>query len=68
MKLVPCRWSRTGWKYVESDPKEHKFFSNPNRVNSHGVQKKEAARAKYVRSPENDTFRTTNEHFYASDK
>ena len=18
MKLVPCRWSRTGWKYVES--------------------------------------------------
>ena len=37
MHLVPCRWSRSGWKYVEVDPKDHQFFKNPNRVNSFGV-------------------------------
>ena len=36
MKLVPCRWSRTGWKYVEAEPSGHKFFGNPNRTNAHG--------------------------------
>tara|TARA_B110000285_G_C14689208_1_gene408282 strand:- start:406 stop:585 length:180 start_codon:yes stop_codon:yes gene_type:complete len=36
MKLVPCRWSKTGWKYVEVDPGTHKFFVNPNRANAHG--------------------------------
>ena len=38
MHLVPCRWTRSGWKYVEVDPKEHNFFNNPNRVNSFGIQ------------------------------
>ena len=37
MHLVPCRWNRSGWKYVEVDPKEHSFFNNPNRVNSFGI-------------------------------
>lgn len=37
MHLVPCRWSRSGWKYVEVDPIQHNFFKNPNRVNSFGV-------------------------------
>lgn len=37
MHLVPCRWSRSGWKYVEVDPKTSKFFNNPNRVNSFGI-------------------------------
>ena len=36
MKLVPCRWSRTGWKYVEAETGNHKFFANPNRQNCHG--------------------------------
>ena len=26
MKLVPCRWSRTGWKYVEKEACSYKFF------------------------------------------
>lgn len=34
--LVPSRWSKSGWKYVEEDPNHHRFFSNPNRMNSHG--------------------------------
>ena len=37
MHLVPCRWERSGWKYVQVDPKEHNFFKNPNRVNSFGI-------------------------------
>ena len=36
MHLVPCRWQKSGWKYVEVDPKETKFFASPNRVNSIG--------------------------------
>ena len=34
--LVPCRWSHTGWKYVQRDPSATKFFTSPNRVNSFG--------------------------------
>merc|ERR1719498_904294 len=37
MHLVPCRWRRDGWKYVESDPSRHNFFNNPNRINSVGM-------------------------------
>ena len=36
IKLVPDRWSHTGWKYVGDEPSNHKFFANPNRVNSFG--------------------------------
>ena len=36
LQLVPCRWSHTGWKYVQSDPEKSYFFSSPNRVNSLG--------------------------------
>ena len=41
MHLVPCRWQRTGWKYVEADPGTQNFFNNPNRVNSFGISPKE---------------------------
>ncbi len=37
LHLVPCRWSPTGWRYVQKDPKEQKFFNNANRVNNFGV-------------------------------
>ena len=37
MHLVPCRWEHSGWKYVQVDPKNHNFFNNPNRINSHGI-------------------------------
>lgn len=36
LQLVPCRWSHTGWKYVQKDPGNTNFFTNPNRVNSFG--------------------------------
>ena len=73
MKLVPCRWSRTGWKYVEAETKNHKFFTNPNRANSHGysspdqVQQRGNADFRYKQSGD-DAFMTTNKHFYAHDK
>ena len=35
-RLVPCRWSHTGWKYVEEEPNSSRFFTNPNRVNGSG--------------------------------
>lgn len=36
LQLVPCRWSHTGWKYVQKDPGNTCFFNSPNRVNSFG--------------------------------
>ena len=36
LQLVPCRWSHTGWKYVQADPAGTVFFNSPNRVNSFG--------------------------------
>ena len=36
LQLVPCRWSHTGWKYVQADPGATAFFTSPNRVNSFG--------------------------------
>ena len=36
LQLVLCRWSHTGWKYVQADPGATNFFTNPNRVNSFG--------------------------------
>ena len=37
VKIVPCRWTNSGWKYVEDEPAKQKFFSNPNRANSFGT-------------------------------
>lgn len=37
LHLVPSRWERSGWRYVQKDPKEHGFFNNPNRVNNFGI-------------------------------
>jgi len=73
MKLVPCRWSRTGWKYVEAETKNHKFFGNPNRTNCHGysapdqVQQRANADFRYKQSG-HDAFMTTNKHFYDNEK
>lgn len=36
MHLVPCRWERSGWRYVQKDPAKIGFFNNPNRVNNFG--------------------------------
>ena len=37
LHLVPCRWERSGWRYVQLDPGNTRFFNNPNRVNNFGV-------------------------------
>jgi len=37
MHLVPCRWRKDGWKYVEADTSGHRFFTNPNRINAVGM-------------------------------
>ena len=48
MHLVPCRWSKHGFKYVQVDLKDHnKFFRNPNRVNGHGRQKEKRSSIGY---------------------
>ena len=39
IKLVPCRWSNSGWKYVKEEPQSQKFFNSPNRVNTFGFPK-----------------------------
>ena len=36
MHLVPCRWEKSGWRYVQKDPGHIGFFNNPNRVNNFG--------------------------------
>ena len=36
LHLVPCRWSKTGWRYMQQDPSQTQYFRNPNRVNQFG--------------------------------
>ncbi len=36
---MPCRWQKSGWKYVEVEPAATKFFKNANRVNSVGFSR-----------------------------
>ena len=68
MKLVPCRWSRTGWKYVEADPNEHKFFGNPNRANCHGYQSPRGRQMDRTKKIMDDTFMTTSMKFFSQDR
>ena len=72
MKLVPCRWSNTGWKYVEVQPSTHRFFGNPNRTNFHGFtaahseKKSKAGNADFrYKQDAKDAYMTTNEKFYS---
>ena len=54
MQLVPCRWQKSGWKYVEADPATTKFFGNPNRANSVGFspeQTKKSVKEHYKGEP-----------------
>ena len=37
LHLVPSRWERSGWRYVQKDPADTQFFKSPNRVNNFGV-------------------------------
>ena len=34
-QLVPCRWKRTGWKYIQTDnAANNRFFYQQHRLNS----------------------------------
>ena len=73
MKLVPCRWSRTGWKYVEQDPREHKFFGQPNRANAQGFFSPQSRKTKGTgafayTTVEDDSFLTTNQKYHSGVK
>ena len=64
LHLVPCRWERSGWRYVQKDPADEKFFRNPNRVNNFGVNadKKRLAssnRESFYRSANKSAFQNT---------
>jgi hypothetical protein len=48
MKLVPCRWSKSGWKYVGEEPEKSKFFGSPNRVNAHGFGKSNSVGRNFI--------------------
>jgi hypothetical protein len=39
--LVPCRWQKSGWKYVNVDPEKSKFFGSPNRIVNAGFSPKQ---------------------------
>ena len=45
MQLVPCRWQKSGWKYVEVDPSSTKYFASPNRINSVGFSPNQKPKA-----------------------
>ena len=37
VQLVPCRWKRTGWKYIQTEvAPNNRFFVQNNRINSQG--------------------------------
>ncbi len=56
LHLVPCRWERSGWRYVQRDPGEAKFFKNPNRVNNFGV---DANKKRFAKSCRRDSLYMT---------
>ena len=53
LHLVPSRWERSGWRYVQKDPADTQFFRNPNRVNNFGV---ESQRKRHASSGMHGTF------------
>ena len=66
LHLVPSRWERSGWRYVQRDPADVQFFQNPNRVNNFGVdsQRKRFAssnmRGTFYKSQNRSAFGQTN--------
>ena len=57
LHLVPCRWERSGWRYVQKDPADTQFFQNPNRVNNFGVN---AEKKRFASSNRESFYRSAN--------
>jgi len=60
LHLVPCRWERSGWRYVQADPAAIGFFNNPNRVNNFGVNPDKKRYASAVRGGAASFYKTSN--------
>ena len=59
LHLVPCRWERSGWRYVQKDPAEHGFFKNPNRVNNFGIAEAGSGKRRGASTTKRDSFYAT---------
>ena len=65
LHLVPCRWERSGWRYVQRDPAGHQFFNNPNRVNNFGVAPE---RRRFVSQQRESFYKTGNRSAFSQSK
>lgn len=63
LHLVPSRWERSGWRYVERDPADHDFFQNPNRVNNFGIT---AEKKRFASQRRDSQFQTTNKSTFGN--
>ena len=69
LQLVPCRWERSGWRYVQADPGETGFFRNPNRVNSFGVAAEGNTKRRYgsqLRGGASNFYQTSNKSAFGN--
>ena len=57
LHLVPSRWERSGWRYVQKDPSDTQFFRNPNRVNNFGVN---AEKKRFASSNRESFYKSAN--------
>ena len=65
LHLVPCRWERSGWRYVQRDPAAHQFFNNPNRVNNFGVAPE---KRRFVSQKRDSFYKTGNRSAFSHAK
>lgn len=70
LHLVPCRWERSGWRYVQADPGHTGFFNNPNRVNNFGVMAdgKQRRYGSHVRGGSSNFYLTSNKSAFGQVK
>ena len=70
LHLVPCRWERSGWRYVQAAPGQIGFFNNPNRVNNFGVMadNKQRRYDSAVRGGSSNFYMTSNKSAFGQVK
>ena len=68
LKLVPCRWAHTGWKYVKAEPASEKYFAHPNRVNSLGHNYMKKANRLTERKERASSIRDEALHYLSQDE
>jgi len=63
LHLVPSRWERSGWRYVQKDPADIQFFQSPNRVNNFGVN---GDRKRFASSNQDSFYKSANRSGYGN--